>query len=181
VRDDRKGRELAEQLRTLAPSGLRDRVRANIELANGSRPVRRTLPVRRLVSIAAAVVVLAGSATFFGFHRGGDPAVVSDVLALASHSAPAHSSTSVRTYDGHRVDFSMYEMHGEPVALARSAQAFPMPAHAMPLGGVPGEPWIASRHGMSLLCLSQPSHVLLAGRMPPKDLLDFARSLGLAP
>src|SRR5437870_4866609 len=64
VRDDRKGRELAEQLRTLAPSGLRDRVRVNIELAAGSRPARRRVPMRRLVSIAAAVVVLGGSATF---------------------------------------------------------------------------------------------------------------------
>jgi hypothetical protein len=160
---------------------LRDRVRANIELATGSRPIRHRIPVRRLLSIAAVVVVLAGSATFFGLHRGGDPPVVSDVLALASHRAPTHASPSVRTYDGHRVEISMYEMHGEPVALARSAQAFPIPAHAMPLGGVRGEPWIASRRGISLLCLSQPSHVLLAGRMPPKDLLDFARSLGLAP
>jgi hypothetical protein len=178
VRDDRKGRELAEQLRTLAPSGLRDRVRANIELAAATAPSRRKLPVRKLAAIAAVAVVVAGGA-FFGLHRSGDPAVVSDVLAMAGHHA--RGSSTVRVYDGRRVRISMYEMHGTPVVLARSTDPFPMPAHAMPLRGVRGEPWIASRDGMTMLCLSQPSHVLLAGHMPPADLLDFARGLGLAP
>jgi hypothetical protein len=180
VRDDRRGRELAEQLRTLAPSGLRDRVRAGVELAATTPAARRGLPLRTLAAIAAAAVVVAGG-TFVQLHRGGDPAVVRDVLALAGQPAKSKDSSTVRVYDGRRVRISMYEMHGTPVALARSTEPFPMPAHAMPLGGVRGEPWIASRDGMTLLCLSQPSHVLLAGHMPPADLLDFARGLGLAP
>ncbi|MGH7859146.1 MAG: zf-HC2 domain-containing protein, partial [Candidatus Binatia bacterium] len=32
VRDDRRGRQLAERLRSLAPAGLSDRVRAAVEL-----------------------------------------------------------------------------------------------------------------------------------------------------
>jgi len=181
VRDDRRGRELVEQLRELAPSGLADRVRANVGLAAGG-PRTRWFPVRRFLAVAAAVVVVAGSsAALVRLRTAGDPAVVSDVLALASHPVRATGSTTTRTYDGRRVRISMYEMHGTPVALARSDAPFSMPAHAMPLGGVRGEPWIATRDGMTLLCLSQPSHVLLAGHMPPADLLDFARGLGLAP
>jgi anti-sigma factor RsiW len=175
VRDDRRGRQLAEQLRTIAPHGLRDRVRANIELATGSKPARRVLPLRVLAAIAAAIVVIAGGA-FLGLHRGGDPAVVSDVVALAAHHERA--APTVRTYGGHRVEITTHEMHGQPVVMATSDTAFPMPGEATALGSAHGEPWMAHRGGVSVVCLDHPNHVLIAGRMPPSDLLEFARGLG---
>jgi anti-sigma factor RsiW len=179
VRDDRKGRRLAEQLRSLAPPGLRDRVRAGVELAAGGQ-TRRTFRISRtLVAIAAAAVVIAGSVTFATTQlRSADPAVISDVLAMASASRPVHVT---HTYDGRRVEMSMYEMHGVPVVVAKSDAAFPMPDNATPMGSGHGEPWMAHRHEMSLVSLSHPTHVLLAGHMPATDLLAFAHDLGFTP
>jgi anti-sigma factor RsiW len=180
VRDDRRGRELTEQLRELAPAGLRDRVRASVELSAGAHRVTpRRRPWRTIIAAAAAVVVVAGGGAFVELHHGNDPAVVTDVLAMASRTTPA--KPSAHTYDGQRVEISMLEMHGQPVVLARSDRTFPMPDNAMPLGTAHGEPWMAHRHDMTLLSLGHPYHALLAGRMPPADLLAFARSLGLAP
>src|SRR5262249_8942921 len=138
---------------------------------------RRNMPVRRMLAVAAVVLAAAGG-TFFTVHRGGDPAVVSDVVALAAHRGPV---PSVRMYDGDRVEFSMREMHGAPVVMATSEEPFPMPGNATPLGRTHAEPWMAHRGDISLVGLAGPHHMLLAGRMPPSDLLAFARSLGFAP
>ena len=178
VRDDRTGRELAEQLRELAPAGLRDRVRATVELA-AQPPKARHHFRTRAVAAAAVVVVLAGGGAYLGSHRGGDPAVVSDVLALAAGRSDV--AAGMHRYGGQTVDLSMSHMHGEPVVVAKSSGAFPMPAHGMPLGQAHGEPWVAQRHGMTLLCLDKPSHLLLGGRMPAADLLALARSMGYSP
>src|SRR5207253_595427 len=117
VRDDRRGRELTEQLRELAPGGLRDRVRASAELSDGAPPVTASRrPWRAVMAAAAAVVVVAAGGAFFEVHRGNDPAVVSAVLAMASR--PTLARPSVHSYDGQRVEISMLEMHGRPVVLA---------------------------------------------------------------
>jgi anti-sigma factor RsiW len=182
VREDRQGREVAEGLHESAPAGLRDRVRARIEVASG-RPRHDRRRLRLPLGLAAGALSLAAVAGgLLVVRQDQEPPIVAEVLQLAAAGTtqrlPAQAEQRI---DGKTVALARYRLEGVPVVVARSSVAFPMPTEALPLGGETGEPWVARRDGMSLLCLSRPQHVLLAGRVPPASLLAFARGLGLAP
>lgn len=180
VQQDRRGRHIAENLRELAPPGLRDRVRGAVELVRRrrGRPMRRLPVLGAAAAIAALVLVAAG---LLLSSRPGEPAVVNEILRLAETKAAKTETPVPRVIDGQPLTLASYRFRGQHVVMARSAATFPMPLHAMPLGRGSGEPWIARRGEMSVLCLSRPEHVMLAGHLPPARLLDFARRMGLAP
>jgi hypothetical protein len=151
-----------------------------VELASKRKSEQTASRLLRRGVVAAVIAVAVATSAVVYLRGPTEPAVVNEVLRLAS-SAASVPSRAVSTLEGTPVSLARYELDGTRVVLARSAVPFPMPEHGVALGRGPGEPWLARRGAMSLLCFSRPEHVMVAGRLPPSKLLSFARGLGLNP
>jgi hypothetical protein len=191
VSEDRAGHRAMERVREVAPAGLADRVRAAVGLAAANDDLLPTKRGRRRLraigTIVAALVLPLAAGLWLPLRPRAmsDPAVVAAIDHLARLGPlPADGGSPEggidRVLGGRAVTLFRYQVAGASVLLARSAAPFPMPARSMALGPADTAPWLARRGPISLLCVSQPQHVLMAGQVPPAQLLAFARSMGLA-
>src|SRR5438874_2267443 len=78
ITEDRRGREYAERLRSVAPSSVRDRVRASIELSPGEKRRSRRRPLKLGAGVLAASLAVATS-MLLSTHHANDPAIVTEV------------------------------------------------------------------------------------------------------
>lgn len=183
----RRGRQLAEGLRTHAPADLRERVRALVE----TEPDGAVLPApppryRRRVALALVGAAAAGLAVVAVNPISGTSEPASLASAVADYSArrlpgtlvpgtaaPDLSMLGLRpvgagggTYAGLAVDgFSYRDDAGRDVMVYRSQQPFPEAPGRRLLAG-PDGPWIASRGEVVLLCARLPHALLIVGRDP---------------
>ncbi len=174
---DRQGRALAESLRELAPSSLRDRVRMGVEADSP-----KTSPARHRRGVGAVIVALAVALVTAGVlaSLGGGGATGDPVTAVIAASVDPPASGSV-TVDGRRVDLTRDVLDGRVVTVGRSAASFPMPTDARVLGDQAGSPWATTRGSMTVVCLSSPENLLVVARLPADRLVSWARQLPMQP
>ena len=184
----RRGRSLAESLRTAAPASLRERVRGLVEAESltpdpAALPSSRTGPRRWLLPVgvpAAAAAVLALILVFGGGTRE-PPALreaVADFIAeqlpgsqLPDQRAPDLSRLQLQpvgagggTYAGLEVDGYAYrDPAGRRVVLYLSDDPFPEAPGAQRLAGEDG-PWVAQRGDVVVLCARVPHALLVVGQ-----------------
>jgi hypothetical protein len=182
VRQDRRGRALAESLRELAPPELRERLRAAVELApsprRGARPRHALVAAGVATSAAAIAIIVMGLVP----ARNHDPAAVAAVVRLARATRVEQpTSTSTMLIAGHqRMRVDHYQSGGRDIVVAESVTPFPMPPAGRPVAKGSDAPWAATRGDLRLLCFSHPRHLLMVSRLSAAELLGAARELGLA-
>jgi hypothetical protein len=203
VQAARRGRELAESLRELAPQRLRERVRATVEAAPTSGGPRRGWPAAtRPLSgqgrvLAAAVALLAVLALATGGLRGrsgpAQPAAIAAAVAryqAGDQWAPTTAQPPARrlgdlqlrrsgqgTLDGLPVTAYVYQdQAGHRVTLLRASRSFPTAT------GARHQPtptmWLAEVDQVVLLCADRPWPSLLVGQ-DRTEMLQAADQLGL--
>jgi hypothetical protein len=206
VQAARRGRELAESLRELAPQRLRERVRATVEAApaSGGRrrrwsavPGRLAGPGRVLAAGLALLALLAlaagGLGGLLGRPQPAQPAAIA--AAVASFQAgdrwapttarpPARRLGDLRlrrsgqgTLGGLPVTAYVYQdQAGHRVTLLRASRSFPTAA------GARHEPtaamWLAEVDRVVLMCADRPWPALLVGQ-DRAEVLQAADQLGL--
>jgi len=89
----------------LAPDALRNRVRATLRHAAGTQGIRRALPpvAARWLALAASLAVVAVGSWQLGLSRGGEDALVGQVLASHVRSLMPGHLTDVISSDQHTV------------------------------------------------------------------------------
>lgn len=183
----RRGRSLAESMRTAAPAALRDHVRGLVDaeslgspapVAAWSRSRRRwLLPVGLLVAAAAVLTLILS----FGGGTTEPPSLrlaVADFTAqqlpgaqLPDQRAPDLSQLALQpvgagggTYAGLEVDGYAYrDPAGRRVVIYLSDEPFPEAPGAQRLAGADG-PWVATRGDVILLCARLPHALLVVGQ-----------------
>lgn len=176
VRQDGRGRALAETLRVPTPAGLADRVAAAVMARTApERPRRRTRTAAAVATLAcaAAVLLLFGA---IGSRPDRDPAMIAAVVRLAGSPQFAAPPSSAAL---DHADVSRHQLGNRVVILVTSARSFPMPVGARPAVAGRGDPWVATRGPLTLLCFNGAHPALLAGPVPPAELLTYARTLDL--
>jgi hypothetical protein len=200
VEQGRRGRSLAESMRTAAPATLREHVRglAEVESLEASQPSssrwsrgRWRVPLAVPVAAAAAIAVilsLGGGTT--------DPPVIGRAVAdfsaqqlpgaqLPEQAAPDLSQLDLQpfgagggSYAGLDVDGYAYrDPAGRRVVLYMSDQPFPEAPGAQRLAGADG-PWIVRRGDVIVLCARLP-HALLVVGQDDRLVRSTARVLGV--
>jgi anti-sigma factor RsiW len=181
----RRGRQLAESCRDVAPAGLREDIRAAVTAA--AQPTASPRPSRRIaVAAVIAVAVLAGAA---GLVRpwphsrpAGESAAPRTVIAaaVASYRAdrlpgtaiPAKPAPELTPINLHLAGAAAGQLNGLAVTMfayntpsgARliilvSSRAFPEAAEARELGGTDGA-WTMRSSGVTIIC-AQGTHAML--------------------
>ncbi len=176
----RRGRALAESTRTLAPAGLRDRIRATTDLPPATAATRR---VPRLALTAAAIILTlaAGLLAARAMTDTGDAGQPDQITALIAAyrngqagwqpstaqapvgTVPGMSWTGARqaTINGQPLVAHLYiATTGERVLLVRSTVDFPRVPAAHDLAD--GD-WAALDQGVTLRCTSRPAPTLILG------------------
>lgn len=183
VRDDRRGRLAAEDLRETAPAALRDRVVLVTEACGPSRgrsrrPRRRIAPVAMCAGAALAAVgaLSLGQQGGSQARSGEKPTIVSVVTRLAS-SPTAHPVPALLNETKQQASMSTTRSYGSSVVVARSPTPFAMPAGAVPMTSATS-PWVARRGRVTLVCFNVPHPILVASVIPPDRLIPLARQLG---
>ena len=89
----------------LAPDALRNRVRATLRHAAGTQGIRRALPpvAARWLALAASLAVVAVGSWQLGLSRGGEDALIGQVLASHVRSLMPGHLTDVVSSDQHTV------------------------------------------------------------------------------
>ncbi len=184
----RRGRGLAEGIRTAAPAVLRDRVRGLVdaESLHGNTPSRwRSHAAGRRWLLQAGVPVAAAAVVALILTVGGgttEPpslrAAVADFTAqrlpgaqLPHQRAPDLSQLRLQpvgagggSYAGLDVDGYAYrDAAGRRVVVYLSDKPFPQAPGAERLAGKDG-PWVAQRGDVVLLCARQPHALLVVGQ-----------------
>jgi hypothetical protein len=188
----RRGRELAELARPVAPPRLRDDIRAAVAGAAATQPTARP-PVRRPVAAATAVTIaLAGAAVLARpwQHPPAGPAPAPPAAlaaAVASYRGSQLPGTPVPA--GQAPDLTRLNLHlvtgtagrldgvavtmftyrtpaGARVTLYRSGQPFAEAAGARELGGDENAAWTMQSGGVTVLCARGNHAVLLLGSDP---------------
>lgn len=183
VAEARRGRTVAEGLRTAAPAALRDRVRGLVDAGALGRESAAPAPRRWLLpvggSVAAAVVlvlvlVLGGGTTDPPSLRRAVADFSAEQLpgsALPEQRAPDLSGLRLQpvgagggSYAGLDVDGYAYrDPAGRRVVLYLSDQPFPEAPGAQRLAGEDG-PWVARRGDVTVLCARVPHALLVVGQ-----------------
>jgi hypothetical protein len=178
VRVGRTGRRLAEAGRELAPSSLRDSVRAAVALSGeGASRRRRRLPIIALaIGIAGTV---AGGALLLSAERQPGP-IEAAVAAYRTGSlplpepptvpAPNLSSEGLELAASGRADldglgsevFVYRGRRGERLYLFLSRSAFPIARDATAHTGT-AHGWVATDDGVAMVCADEPVSYLLLG------------------
>ncbi len=198
-----RGRRLAECARTVAPSELRERIRAIVDAEGGTDALThagRPKPVRRvLLATGAAAVVAVTAAVVTVTARpstSAEPRALSAAVAdYRAHELPgrrlpttsAPDLTRLRlvptgsgggSYAGLPVDGYAYrDSAGRRLVLYLSQQPFPTAPGARRLEG-PDGPWTAQRGDVVLLCARAP-HALLVVGQDAQLIRDVANALGV--
>ena len=188
----RRGRELAESSRGVAPPGLRDDIRAAIAdtaaRQQPNRQRRRSRPIA-LAATAAAACVLAGTAVVlrpWDAAPAGRPAAPTSAVAavLASYRSDRLPGTTVPKeqapdltrvnlhlvagaagrLEGLAVTMFVYRTpSGARVTVYRSDLPFPEAPEAQELGGEAAAGWTLQSSGVTVLCSRTNPAVLLLG------------------
>jgi hypothetical protein len=182
----RRGRALAESLRTAAPVELRDRVRGLVEAESLSRA--RTARARRprgrwLVPVGVPAAAAAAIVLVVAVGRGPtEPPALREAVAdytaqelpgsqLPSQEAPDLSALGMRpvgagagTYAGLAVDgYAYQDLTGRRIVVYLSDDPFPEAPGAQLLAGQDG-PWVAQRGDVTVLCARYPHALLVVGQ-----------------
>lgn len=187
VEHARQGRALAESARTVAPSALRDRVRALVDAEPHADPapeaLRRSAGRRWLVPAGVPVAAAAAVALILTLGPGtSEPPslrrAVADFTAerlpgaqLPGAAAPDLSRLQLQpvgagggSYAGLDVDGYAYrDPTGRRIVLYLSDEAFPEAPGAQRLAGEDG-PWVVQRGDVTVLCARLPHALLVVGR-----------------
>ncbi len=182
----RRGRALAESLRTAAPVALRDHVRGLVETQGHDAGAAEATPRRRsrwplsigaavaMVAVIALVAVLPGASTEPPSLR----QAVADFTAqklpgaqLPDQRAPDLSELDLQpvgagggSYAGLEVDGYAYrDPVGRRVVLYLSDEPFPEAPGAQRLAGDDG-PWVVERGDVIVLCARLPHALLVVGQ-----------------
>jgi hypothetical protein len=176
---DQEGRRRAEGLRELAPSRLRDDVRAAVTFSGGSAHPR---PRGVLIGVAAALAALAAglvSVSLLGRGTPREPASIAAAVAayradrvpagVPQRTAPDLGGAGLRLSDaGHgslaelSADvFSYRDAEGDVLYVFMSPSTFPAATTAETSGMAQG--WSARDDGLLMVCRSQPHAYLLIG------------------
>jgi hypothetical protein len=186
VEQARRGRSLAESMRTAAPATLREHVRGLVEMESLEAPQpssshgwRRRWLARLAVPVAAAAAV--GLILSLGAGTSEPPSLrqaVADFSArqlpgaqLPEQQAPDLSQLDLQpvgagggSYAGLDVDGYAYrDPAGRRVVLYLSDQPFPEAPGAQRLAGADG-PWIVQRGNVIVLCARLPHALLVVGQ-----------------
>jgi hypothetical protein len=185
----RRGRQLAETARELAPPQLREDIRAAVAAAAELPPVSARSP-RRIVAVAVlAVVVLAGTAVLVPpwLHTrpapdaGAPPAVITAAVAsyragrLPGTTVPARPAPMLTPLDLELVGAARGQLGGVTVTMfaystpagarliiVRSTRPFPEASQARELGGTEGA-WTVRSSGVTIICARGAHAMLLLG------------------
>jgi hypothetical protein len=188
----RRGRELAESARQVAPPGLRDDIRAAVADTAARHPAAR--PRRRLAGVAAAAVLLAlaGAAAVArpwhappaGRSTAASAAVAAAIASYRSDRLPGTSFPAGQAPDltrlglhlaaaaagrlnGVMVTMLVYRTSsGARLTLYRSDQPFAEAAEARELGGAETAAWTVQSSGVTVLCARGSHSLLLLGSDP---------------
>ena len=188
----RRGRELAESARQVAPPGLRDDIRAAVADTAARHPATR--PRRRLADVAAAAVIVAlAGASVLARPWHAPPAGRAPVppaavaAAIASYRSDQLPGTSVPA--GQAPDLTRLGLHlaaaaagqlngvtvtmlvyrtssGARLTLYRSDQPFAEAAEARELGDAETAAWTMQSSGVTVLCARGSHSLLLLGSDP---------------
>ena len=189
----RRGRELAESAREIAPPGLRADIRAAVA-GTAARQPAACPPVRRSAAVAAAAVILAlASAAVLArpWHgspagRGpAPPAALAEAVAgyrtsqLPGTSVPAGQAPDLTRLSLHlvagaagRLDgvavtmFAYRTPSGARLTLYRSDRPFAEAAGARELGDAEAAAWTVQSSGVTVLCARGSHALLLLGSDP---------------
>lgn len=201
-----RGRQLAESARTVAPSELRERIRAIVDAegtdsaADPRGQASRRLPVRRVLIAAAAAATVAVTAAVLTVtarpSTSAEPRALSAAVAdyrahelpgrrLPTTSAPdltrlklVPTGAGGGSYAGLPVDGYAYrDSAGRRLVLYLSQQPFPTAPGARRLEG-PDGPWTVQRGDVVLLCARAP-HALLVVGQDAQLIRDVANALGV--
>ena len=181
----RRGRQLAETARDVAPGQLREDIRATVAAA-ATQPAASPRPLRRNVAAAAiAVAVLAGTAVLVRpwphsppADSAAPPAVIAAAVtsyranrlpgtAVPAEPAPNLTPLNLRLagaaagqLNGVAVTMFAYRTpSGARLIIFRSSQPFPEATQARELGGTEGA-WMVRSSGVTIIC-AQGTHAML--------------------
>jgi len=188
----RRGRQLAETARDVAPAGLREDIRAAIAAA-ATLPAASPRPVRRIaVSAALAATALAGAVAVArpwphslpAADSAPQPAVIAAAVAsyhadrlpgtaVPAEPAPTLTPLHLRLVGAaagqlNRVAVTMFAYRarsGARLIIFRSSQPFPEATEARDLGGTEGA-WTLRSSGVSIICAQRTHALLLLGSDP---------------
>ena len=188
----RRGRQLAETARDLAPAELREDIRAAIATA-ATMPAAGPRPLQQIASAAAvAAAVLAGTAALVRPWPHSPPAADSAApppviaAAVASYRANRLPGTAVPAEPGPKLTplhlrlagavaaqlngvavtmFAYSTSSGARLIIFRSSQPFPEATGARELGGTEGA-WTMRSGGVTIICAQGTHALLLLGSDP---------------
>ncbi len=199
IEQARRGRSLAESVRTAASPALRDRVRGLVDAdrLDAGDPARRG-PRRWLLPVGLPVAAAAAIALIVALASSGTPEPPSLRQAVADYTAErlpgaqlpeqrAPDLTALRlqpvgagggSYAGLEVDgFAYLDPAGRRVVLYMSDDPFPEAPGAQQLSGDDG-PWVVRRGDVTILCARLP-HALLVVGQDDRLVRSTAQALGV--
>lgn len=181
----RRGRTLAESMRTAAPADLRDRVRGLVEAEPVEMGAATAVVSRRRWLLPAALPVAAAVVIALILSLGGGstepPSLRQAVADFSAHKLPGAELPDQRapdlsalqlqpvgagggSYAGLRVDGYAYrDPAGRRVVLYLSDEPFPEAPGAQQLAGEDG-PWVVQRGDVIVLCARLPHALLVVGQ-----------------
>jgi Putative zinc-finger len=187
----RRGRELAESMRQVAPQRLRERVRATVAATPPTRRARRRGVLAATMALLAAVV--AGGLLLA--QRPTQPPAIAAAVASYRAGGPAWTGAAtpptarwlgdLRWHASGRGEIAglpvlahtYQDAAGHRVVLLRADRVFPEAAGARPMPD--GATWIAEVDGVVLFCADRPAPSLVVGQDRAEVLLA-AQRLGLS-
>jgi hypothetical protein len=187
----RRGRQLAETARDLAPPGLRDDIRAFVTAAATLRAPRQRPRWPIMAAAVTAVAVLAGAIVLVRpwphtrpAPGAAPPAVIAAALAsyragrlpgpaVPAEPAPALTPLGLGLAGAARGElggvavtmFAYRTPSGERLTILVGSRPFPEASHARELGGTEGA-WTMRSSGVTIICAQHTHAMLLLGSDP---------------
>lgn len=182
VNHDRRGRHLAESLRTAPSPQLLDRIRLAVQLAasdaQSAGPPQPRRHRRRRVAAAGVIIGLAavGGTVWEAVGESHPSAVTAVVQATKTleTSEPQPSGPLRAPQAAQPLRLDGYRYQGALVVVAVSPDQFPMPKDAVALAGDSPMIWTATEEGINLYCINGTQPMLLAGHLPTAQLGQLA-------